>query len=217
MQPVMYRMLTTHAPAATLLVRVLVGGVFLTEGILKFILPGELGAGRFTHIGIPAPEVMGPFVGVVEIAAGLLLLFGLLTRPAAFALLIRSADRHFRRHYLDQSAHSLGTWVLDVRPAQAATLWVLGHGPRGADGFLHVVGVLVSDHGRCGAALVGRPRLRKESVGRRRKTRTARQLIPMSKFAARSRKPKQARRGNGGRIPISSQNPRESKPQPTRF
>jgi uncharacterized membrane protein YphA (DoxX/SURF4 family) len=62
--------------------------VFLTEGILKFLLPGELGAGRFGRIGIPAPAVMGPFVGVVEIIGGGLLLLGLLTRPAALLMLI---------------------------------------------------------------------------------------------------------------------------------
>jgi len=82
------RILASRAPAATLLIRVLVGWVFLSEGIGKFLLPGELGAGRFARIGIPAPEVMGPFVGVVEIVAGLLVLLGLLTRPAALALWI---------------------------------------------------------------------------------------------------------------------------------
>jgi len=85
---VMKRLLSSNAPAATLLIRILVGVVFLSEGIQKFLLPAELGAGRFARIGIPAPEVMGPFVGVVEIVGGSLLLLGLLTRPAAFALLI---------------------------------------------------------------------------------------------------------------------------------
>jgi len=84
----MRSILATRAPAVTLLVRCLVGGVFLTEGVLKFMLPGELGVGRFARIGIPVPEVMGPFVGAVEISAGLLVLLGLLTRPAAGALWI---------------------------------------------------------------------------------------------------------------------------------
>ncbi len=81
-------LLSSHAPAATLLIRILVGAVFLSEGILKFLLPTELGVGRFARIGIPAPEVLGPFVGGVEIVAGALVLLGLLTRPAAFALLV---------------------------------------------------------------------------------------------------------------------------------
>ena len=84
----MRKLLATQAPAATVLVRGLVGAVFLSEGIQKFLYPGALGAGRFAHIGIPAPEVMGPFVGAVETLGGLLVLLGLATRPAALALLI---------------------------------------------------------------------------------------------------------------------------------
>ena len=84
----MGRLLASNAPAATLLIRLLVGAVFLSEGIQKFLFPTALGAGRFARIGIPAPEVMGPFVGGVEIVAGALLLLGLLTRPAALVLLI---------------------------------------------------------------------------------------------------------------------------------
>ena len=82
------RVLSSRATEATILIRVLVGAVFLSEGIQKFIFAAELGAGRFARIGIPAPNVMGTFVGVVEIVAGSLVLLGLLTRPAAIALLI---------------------------------------------------------------------------------------------------------------------------------
>jgi putative oxidoreductase len=81
-------LLKTTAPGATVLVRVIVGWVFLSEGILKFLLPDALGIGRFTQIGIPAPQFMGPFVGVVEIVCGALLIVGLLTRLAALPLLI---------------------------------------------------------------------------------------------------------------------------------
>ncbi len=75
------------ARAATL-VRLMVGIVFFLEGIQKFLYPDALGAGRFARIGIPAPDVMGPFVGGVETICGALLLVGLLTRPAAIPLLI---------------------------------------------------------------------------------------------------------------------------------
>jgi len=81
-------LLKTSAPGATILVRVVVGWVFLSEGILKFQLPKELGVGRFEGIGIPAPEIMAPFVGVVEIVCGALLIAGLLTRLAALPLWI---------------------------------------------------------------------------------------------------------------------------------
>lgn len=82
------RLLGTDAPRATVLVRVLVGVVFVSEGMQKFLYPEALGAGRFAKIGIPAPEVMGPFVGVVETVCGLLVLVGLLTRLAAIPLII---------------------------------------------------------------------------------------------------------------------------------
>jgi putative oxidoreductase len=82
------RLIQTAAPASVVLIRVMVGGVFLTEGIQKFLYPDDLGVGRFLKIGIPAPEVMAPFVGVVEIVGGTLLILGWLTRLAALPLLI---------------------------------------------------------------------------------------------------------------------------------
>jgi putative oxidoreductase len=73
---------------AILLIRVLVGWVFLSEGIQKFLFPDSLGVGRFVKIGIPLPQVMAPFVGVVEIVCGSLLLIGFITRLATVPLLI---------------------------------------------------------------------------------------------------------------------------------
>jgi uncharacterized membrane protein YphA (DoxX/SURF4 family) len=77
----------SHAWAA-LLLRLLVGWVFLTEGIQKFLFPAALGVGRFARVGIPYPHITAPFVGVVEIACGMLLMVGLVTRFAAIPLLI---------------------------------------------------------------------------------------------------------------------------------
>ena len=73
---------------AVLLIRILVGWVFLSEDIQKFLFPDSLGVGRFVKIGIPSPQVMAPFVGVVEIVCGSLLLIGLVTRLATIPLLI---------------------------------------------------------------------------------------------------------------------------------
>ena len=81
----------TTAPAAAVLIRVLVGWVFVSEGVQKFLFPDALGAGRFARIGIPSPQFTAPFVGVVEIVCGLLLLLGLLTRLATIPLLIDMA------------------------------------------------------------------------------------------------------------------------------
>jgi putative oxidoreductase len=77
-----------RAKKAVLLIRILVGWVFLSEGIQKFLFPDSLGVGRFVKIGVPWPQVMAPFVGVVEIVCGFLLLIGLLTRLATVPLLI---------------------------------------------------------------------------------------------------------------------------------
>jgi putative oxidoreductase len=82
------RLIGTRAPGAVILVRILVGAVFLEEGIQKFLFPDLLGAGRFARIGIPAPEVMGPFVGAVEVVCGTLVLLGCLTRLASFLLFV---------------------------------------------------------------------------------------------------------------------------------
>jgi len=61
---------------------------FFLEGIKKFLFPEQWGIGRFTHIGIPAPGILAPFVGVVEIVCGFLILVGLLTRLASVPLII---------------------------------------------------------------------------------------------------------------------------------
>src|SRR5512137_2459758 len=71
-----------------ILVRLMVGAVFLAEGILKFVYPDEFAAGRFARIGIPGAEVAGPFVGGIEVLCGGLVLLGWFTRLAAFLLLI---------------------------------------------------------------------------------------------------------------------------------
>lgn len=81
-------LLGTSAPPATVLIRIITGGIFLAEGVQKFLYPADLGAGRFAKIGIPSPDVIGPFVGGVEIACGALIIIGLLTRFAAIVLLI---------------------------------------------------------------------------------------------------------------------------------
>jgi putative oxidoreductase len=84
----MSKVLRTTASPATLLIRLLVGAVFLSEGIQKFLFADAQGAGRFAKIGIPAPDTIGLFVGCVEIVCGALLIIGMLTRLAAIPLII---------------------------------------------------------------------------------------------------------------------------------
>jgi len=71
-----------------ILIRVVVGLVFLTEGILKFLHPGELGSGRFAHIGLPLPYITAPLVGAIEIAAGAAVILNLYAGDAAILLLL---------------------------------------------------------------------------------------------------------------------------------
>ncbi|MEX1096054.1 MAG: DoxX family protein [Planctomycetales bacterium] len=76
------KLIATHAPAATVLVRLMVGVVFLSEGIQKFLFPDAVGAGRFAKIGLPVPEFLAYFVAVFEVTCGSLIVLGLLTRLA---------------------------------------------------------------------------------------------------------------------------------------
>lgn len=83
------RLAVTTESGWVLLVRLLVGlVVFFPEGLQKLLFPAVLGAGRFARIGIPYPDLMGPFVGVVETFCGLLIIVGLMTRLATVPLLI---------------------------------------------------------------------------------------------------------------------------------
>ena len=66
----------------------MVGAVFLSEGIQKFLFPDALGAGRFAKIGLPSPDFLGSFVGSFEILCGPLVLFGLFTRLASIPLIV---------------------------------------------------------------------------------------------------------------------------------
>ena len=70
------------APRATLLLRLMAGGVFFWEGILKLVYTNQ-GVGRFTKLGIPFPALSAHFVAGLEIVGGLLLLAGLMTRVIA--------------------------------------------------------------------------------------------------------------------------------------
>lgn len=88
MNTLFQRVVDASGQRANLVVRLLVGLVFLPEGVKKFLFPEQWGAGRFERIGIPAPETMAHFVGGVEIVFGVLLLAGLLTRLSAIPLLV---------------------------------------------------------------------------------------------------------------------------------
>jgi len=74
-------------PNSTLLLRLMAGGVFFWEGILKFVYVNQ-GVGRFTKLGMPFPHFTATFVGWLEIVGGLMLLSGLMTRLIAVPFII---------------------------------------------------------------------------------------------------------------------------------
>jgi hypothetical protein len=118
-------LMRTRAEGWTNLVRLMVGlVVFFPEGIQKLVFPEILGAGRFANIGIPFPEVMGPFVGTVELVCGALIIVDFFTRLAAIPL----NRHHGGSDRFDQAADLGGTRYLDISHAQVSPLRLLEHG-----------------------------------------------------------------------------------------
>lgn len=88
MKSLIYKIIRTVDDRRSLIPRLIVGLVFLSEGIQKFLFPETVGAGRFSKIGFTDAEFWAVFVAFFEISCGILILLGLLTRLAAIPLLI---------------------------------------------------------------------------------------------------------------------------------
>ena len=99
----------------TIILRLMVGVVFLSEGIQKFLFPALRGAGRFEKIGLPSPDFLGVFVGTLEIVCGTLILLGLFTRLASVATLIIMIV-------------AMGTTKVDILTSDG--FWAMMHGSR---------------------------------------------------------------------------------------
>jgi uncharacterized membrane protein YphA (DoxX/SURF4 family) len=114
------------APRSTMLIRLMAGGVFLWEGILKFVYVNQ-GVGRFTKIGIPAPGPMAHFVAVLEIVGGILLMSGLLTRLISVPFIIQMVVAILST----KVALYLGTSPLPLPPAPPQVgIWAVLHESR---------------------------------------------------------------------------------------
>jgi uncharacterized membrane protein YphA (DoxX/SURF4 family) len=125
-----------------ILIRVLVGWVFLSEGIQKFLFPAALGVGRFSKIGIPAPAIMAPFVGIVEIVCGTLVLIGLFTRLAAIPLLITICVALLTTKLMPLAKNGIWSTLHDARADLSMLLGLIflllvGGGSLSLDGILH--------------------------------------------------------------------------------
>jgi putative oxidoreductase len=84
----MLKILKTNPDKSIILIRFLVGAVFLTEGIQKFLFPETLGAGRFEKIGFANPAFWAYLTACFEITCGLLIALGVYVRATAIPLLI---------------------------------------------------------------------------------------------------------------------------------
>lgn len=126
--PLAQLLFASHAPRATLLIRLMVGGVFLSEGLQKFLFPASRGVGRFVKMGIPLPELTGPFVGAVETLCGALLLLGLATRLAALPLIIVMLVALVATKLPILLGH--GFWGFPLRALSSYGFWSMAHEAR---------------------------------------------------------------------------------------
>jgi len=122
------KIISTNAPASVILIRLMVGAVFLAEGIQKFLFSAEVGTARFARIGIPNADVMAPFVGVVEIVGGTLLALGLLTRLAAIPLIINMLVAILSTKIPILLGH--GFWGFSLRSVPYGGFWGMAHEAR---------------------------------------------------------------------------------------
>jgi uncharacterized membrane protein YphA (DoxX/SURF4 family) len=114
---------TDSAPRSTILIRSMAGGVFLWEGILKFVYTNQ-GIGRFTKLGIPFPGPTAHFIAVLEIVGGVLLVSGLLTRVVSIPFIIEMIVAILTT----KVALFLGTSPLPLPPAPPQIgLWAVLH------------------------------------------------------------------------------------------
>ena len=140
------RVLRTHAPASVILIRLMVGMVFLSEAIQKFIDPANRGGGRFEAIGLPMPGFLGFFVGGFEIVCGICILLGLLTRlavlPTITIMLVAIATTKLPMlgdEGFWAMAHAARTdWAMLTG---SLFLLIVGAGPLSVDKFLSATGL----------------------------------------------------------------------------
>jgi len=124
----MKKLIATSENPTVVLIRLMVGAIFLSEGFQKFIFPAALGAGRFSRIGFTHPEFYSGLSGSFEIFCGLLLLAGLLTRPAAFILLLNITVAIVATKIPILLGHAYGPF--NLRELKSYGFWPMAHESR---------------------------------------------------------------------------------------
>jgi len=122
------RVFATRAPASVILIRLLVGFVFVSEGLQKFLYPGDVGTGRFEKIGFAAPDAMANLVACFEVACGAMLVLGLLTRTATIPLIVVMLTAIVTTKLPILVGHDL--WGLHVRRLSRYGFWAMAHEAR---------------------------------------------------------------------------------------
>ena len=154
-----------NAPTATCLLRLMAGGVFLWEGILKFVFANQ-GVGRFTKLGIPAPALTAHFIGILEIVGGMLIIAGFLTRLIAVPFIIEMIVAMLST----KISMYFGTSPLPLPPVPPQIgLWAVLHEIRSEYAQIMVVIFLL---------IVGPGRWSLDALLLRREKKESRQLIP---------------------------------------
>jgi putative oxidoreductase len=125
---ILQKILAADGPRSIVLVRLIVGGTFLSEGIQKFLFPDALGVGRFTKIGIPYPEWMAPFSGLFEIGCGSLLILGLLTRLAAIPMIVNISVAILSTKVPILLGRAF--WLFSLSPLKTYGFWSMMHEAR---------------------------------------------------------------------------------------
>lgn len=115
----------TDYSKTTIIIRIMVGAVFLSEGIQKFLYPAVRGAGRFEKMGFPSPEFFGYFVGSFEVLCGALLLLGFITRGAALAMIFNMSVAIIVTKIPIFFGESFGPFVL--RELDSYGFWSMSH------------------------------------------------------------------------------------------
>jgi len=163
----------TDGAISIFVLRLMAGGVFFWEGILKFVYVNQ-GIGRFTKLGMPVPHFTADFVACLEIAGGLLVLSGLLTRLISIPFIIEMIVAILST----KISLYLGTSPLPMPPAPPkAGMWaVLHEGRSDYAQLLTMIFLMINGPGRWSLdALLGRKRkeVSTQAVGALRRTDSA--------------------------------------------
>lgn len=110
------------------LVRLMVGTIFVSEGLQKFLYPALRGPGRFAEIGFPVPEFFGLSVGTVEVVCGVLVLLGLYTRWVSIPLILIMLGALFTTKLPILLGHGFGPFA--VRELETYGFWAMLHAAR---------------------------------------------------------------------------------------